>query len=430
MSIQLQDLEYLKYIEPHLASEILEFTIKNHKEDENLSKMFKDFISKSQNFEKIKEYKIYDDKQIEEMKEKRAKEEEEFEEKLKGFLNLCENCKKQNNYDLNSFALGKKIIDETSPSLVIDYAKRLFDNGKCEEAKSILYSFAMLNEGNKKNISKGIFAFYLIYSLYFFTKQQSKIIESIFIQILSGVDKLKAHLDEEFKKVNFDSVEKIQIDFKQILLYRGYIIHWALFLLENNFELFLDTLLDDKYFTMIESVFPYMLKYLIVFTIISKSKKYLCKIKELVKNNPSFLENDIFVKLFKNIYIDYNIENFVALRKEIEAIMNNDYFLANYLKSFISKCNEAIIENYIIANEVISLKELCLVYEKDVEATKKKCIELIKFNFPLAKIDEANKEEIAYENDESEMDNYYKKQTEELYDLTKSMISFVKMNES
>ena len=59
MSIQLQDLEYLKYIEPHLASEIFEFTLKNHKGDENLSKMFKEFISKSQNFEKIKEYKIY-----------------------------------------------------------------------------------------------------------------------------------------------------------------------------------------------------------------------------------------------------------------------------------------------------------------------------------------------------------------------------------
>ena len=71
-----------------------------------------------------------------------------------------------------------------------------------------------------------------------------------------------------------------------------------------------------------------------------------------------------------------------------------------------------------------------MVYEKDVDATKKKCIELIKFNFPLAKIDESNKEEISYENDENEMDNYYKKQTEELYDLTKSMISFVKMNES
>ena len=34
----------------------------------------------------------------------------EIEEKLKGFLNLCENCKKQNNYELNSFALGKKIV--------------------------------------------------------------------------------------------------------------------------------------------------------------------------------------------------------------------------------------------------------------------------------------------------------------------------------
>ena len=71
MSIQLQDLEYLKYIEPHLAAEILEFTLKNHKDDEHLSKMYKEFLSKSQNFEKIKEYNIYDDKQIEEMKRKR-----------------------------------------------------------------------------------------------------------------------------------------------------------------------------------------------------------------------------------------------------------------------------------------------------------------------------------------------------------------------
>ena len=44
MSIQLQDLEYLKYIEPHLASEIFEFTLKNHKGDENLSQMFKEFF--------------------------------------------------------------------------------------------------------------------------------------------------------------------------------------------------------------------------------------------------------------------------------------------------------------------------------------------------------------------------------------------------
>lgn len=316
--------------------------------------------------------------------------------------------------------------------MVIDYAKKLFDSGKHDKAKSILYSFAMLNEGNKKNLSKGIFAFYLIYSLNIATKQQPKTIEGSFNQILSGVEKLKFYLDEEYKKINFDSVDKIQIDFKQILLYRGYIIHWALFLLENNIELFLDTLFDDRYFNMIESVFQYIMKYLIAFAILSKSKKYLNKLREYFKKNPETNHQEIFVKLFKTIYIDYNIENFISLRKDIENKMNNDYFLANYAETFLAKCNEIVIENYIITNELINLKELSGIYEGNLDVTKQKCIEIIKYNFPFAKIGEnsSNKEEIWYDNDENNMDNYYKKQTEELFELTKSMIGFVQMNQN
>lgn len=110
MSNSLDDYEYLKFIEPHLGCQIMEFILKKHPENQEILKMYKSLLFKGQDFEKQKEYKIYDEKQIEELKTKKAKEEEEIEEKLKGFLNLCENCKKQNNYELNSFALGKKIV--------------------------------------------------------------------------------------------------------------------------------------------------------------------------------------------------------------------------------------------------------------------------------------------------------------------------------
>ena len=420
----LPNMVYIKYLEPHLVIKILEFLQKNNSSNEDIKNLYIKILSSIQDFEKQKENKIFDDAKIAELKEKNEKEKKELAEKVEGFLNLSNNCIRENNYDLNSFSLGRKIIDETSPNLIIAYVKKLFDNLELNKAKDILTSFIKLNKIVNKNLSKIIYALYLLYSINILSNQDPKIIEKNFIGILKSLEHLKEHLDSEFRKTNFDSVDKIQVDFKEILLYRGYIIHWSLFLLESNVELFLDTLFKDTYFTLIENIFQYMYSYLIIFSILTKSKKYIYQIKESIKKIN--IQDDKFVDLFKEMFINYNIGNSVKLLEECKNIMKNDYFVYIYIDKFNEKCKETIIENYIFLNETIDLNDLSELFNKNIDDTKKYTKDVIKFNYPLAEIEEKDNNEIEIKNDEREMENYYNIKTQELFDLTSNMVQILK----
>ena len=420
----LPNMVYIKYLEPHLVIKILEFLQKNNSSNEDIKNLYIKILSSIQDFEKQKENKIFDDEKITELKEKNEKEKQELFEKLEGFLNLSNNCIRENNFDLNSFSLGRKIIDETSPNLIIAYVKKLFDNLELNKAKDILTSFIKLNKIVNKNLSKIIYALYLLYSINILSNQDPKIIEKNFIGILKSLEHLKEHLDSEFRKTNFDSVDKIQVDFKEILLYRGYIIHWSLFLLESNVELFLDTLFKDTYFTLIENIFQYMYSYLIIFSILTKSKKYIYQIKESIKKIN--IQDDKFVDLFKEMFINYNIGNSVKLLEECKNIMKNDYFVYIYIDKFNEKCKETIIENYIFLNETIDLNDLSELFNKNIDDTKKYTKDVIKFNYPLAEIEEKDNNEIEIKNDEREMENYYNIKTQELFDLTSNMVQILK----
>ena len=206
----------------------------------------------------------------------------------------------------------------------------------------------MLNESNKKNFSKTIFAFYLMYSINILLKMSNKKVETSFSLIISSIERLKNSLDEDFKKVNFESGEKIQLGYKQLLIYRGYLVHWALFLLDNNLELFLDVLYEDKYFQMIETSFPYLFKYLICFSIIAKSKKFISKLKESFIKNKSEVEQDPYVQLFDSIFIDFDNDAAYDLVQKCKNLMKEDYFLNSFGSIFEEKIKETIVENYIL----------------------------------------------------------------------------------
>ena len=425
------NIEFLKFSEPHLALQAADFLQRNPSSNPHIQSIYRSLLESSQDYDKQRALNIFTDAEIAEKKQHNQKTEEDLESQLHGFLNLCQNCKQQNNYDINTFALGKKIIDETNPILILDFAKRLFDSGKFDKAKSILYAYAMLNESNKKNISKGIFAFYLIYSINIVTKQSPKTIENSFIQILAGVEKLKNHLDEELKKLNFESVDKIPIDFKHILLYRGYIVHWALYLLENNIEMFLDTLLDDKHFMLIESVFPYMFKYLVVFTVLTKNKKHLHKLKDFLRKNDAFGKDELFVALFRNAFIDY--ADFDTIAKQLcqsECKMKEDYFMHGYANAFSAKCKEMIVENHVLTNEYVDVKEISALFANDEDNARQMAEDVIRFIYPQTKIVQKEGGVIAYDTEDCDGDCYYKIQTEELFKLTKGMVEFINMNDN
>ena len=426
----LPNLEYLKYIEPHLATKLVEFILKDNPNEE-LKSLYKTLSIKTKNFDKISSEKFMSESELTSLKSKTESDIKDYEEKLKGFLNLAENCEKQKTHDLTAFSLGKKIIEQTSPIEIIQFSNLLFDTKDFSKASMILNSFSIFHENNMKTKSKAIYTLYLLFSLKVFSGEKTEDIPEIFSRIVKGVEQLKNIFDSGFKNTDFDGVDKEQVDFREILMYRGYLLHWALFLIKYDSTLFLDTLLDDKYFTLIESSFIYLIKYLVVFAIINGNRKYINKLKEAVSKKKNFItaHRDCFIFLLEDIIVYFNSENAKKSLEECKNMMKMDYFLYEYIDIFEKKVKEFMIENSIILNESLNIEDMKFILGEDDSKTKKLLIERIKYLYPNAEIKEEDKK-INYEVSDDEINEFYKIKTEDMYSLTKNMVEFFKQNKN
>jgi len=426
----LPNLEYLKYIEPHLATKLVEFILKDNPNEE-LKSLYKTLSIKTKNFDKISSEKFMSESELTSLKSKTESDIKDYEEKLKGFLNLAENCEKQKTHDLTAFSLGKKIIEQTSPIEIIQFSNLLFDTKDFSKASMILNSFSIFHENNMKTKSKAIYTLYLLFSLKVFSGEKTEDIPEIFSRIVKGVEQLKNIFDSGFKNTDFDGVDKEQVDFREILMYRGYLLHWALFLIKYDSTLFLDTLLDDKYFTLIESSFIYLIKYLVVFAIINGNRKYINKLKEAVSKKKNFItaHRDCFIFLLEDIIVYFNSENAKKSLEECKNMMKMDYFLYEYIDIFEKKVKEFMIENSIILNESLNIEDMKFILGEDDSKTKKLLIEKIKYLYPNAEIKEEDKK-INYELSDDEINEFYKIKTEDMYSLTKNMVEFFKQNKN
>ena len=424
----LPNIEYLKYIEPHLATKILEFILKTNPNEE-LNSLYKSLSIKTRNFEKITSEKFMPESELTSLKANTESEMKELEEKLKGFLNLSENCEKQKTHDLSNFSLGKKIIEQTPPIDILKFSNLLFDTKEFSKAAMILNSFAIFHENNIKTKSKAIYALYLLYSIRIYSGEKMEEIPGIFSRIVKGIDQLKNFFDSRFKNADFDGVDKEQVDFREILIYRGYLLHWALFLIKYDITLFLDTLFDDKYFSMIESNFLYLIKYLFVFAIINGNRKYINKLKEAVSKKKNFITNhrDCFILLLEDVIIYFNSKNAKKSLEDCKIKMKEDYFMHEYIDLFVQKIKEFMLENYLILNESVDIEEIKFILDEEEDKTKKIVKDKIKYLYPNAEIKEEDKK-IKFDVKEDEINEFYKIKTEDMYSLTKNMVEFFKEN--
>ena len=426
----LPNIEYLKYIEPHLATKILEFILKSSPNEE-LNSLYKILSIKTKNFEKINSEKFMPESELTSLKSNTESEIKELEEKLKGFLNLSENCEKQKTHDLSNFSLGKKIIEQTPPIDILKFSNLLFDTKEFSKAAMILNSFAIFHENNIKTKSKAIYALYLLYSIRIYSGEKLEEIPGIFSRIVKWIDQLKNFFDSRFKNADFDGVDKEQVDFREILIYRGYLLHWALFLIKYDITLFLDTLFDEKYFSMIESNFLYLIKYLFVFAIINGNRKYLNKLKEAVSKKKNFITNhrDCFILLLEDIIIYFNSKNAKKSLEDCKIKMKEDYFMYEYIDLFEQKIKEFMLENYLILNESVDIDEIKFILDEEEDKTKKIVKDKIKYLYPNAEIKDEDKK-IKFDVKEDEINEYYKIKTEDMYSLTKNMVEFFKENKN
>ena len=196
--------------------------------------------------------------------------------------------------------------------------------------------------------------------------------------------------------------------------------------------LFLDTLFDDKYFSLIESSFIYLIKYLIVFAIINGNRKFIYKLKEAISKKRNFIANnrDCFILLLEDILIYYNSKNAKKNLEDCKNLMKNDYFMYEYIETFDKRIKEFMVENYLILNESIDIEEIKFILDEEKDENAKKIlVEKIKYLYPSAEIKETDKK-LEYEFTDDEINELYRIKTEDMYSITKNMVEFFKQNKN
>ncbi len=167
-----------------------------------------------------------------------------------------------------------------------------------------------------------------------------------------------------------------------MLLYRGYLLHWGLFLVKDSqigLESFLSMAFERDFFNLVDGSFDYMLKYLIVLTIITKSRTSIKTLKSCLKN---LIYEDAYTKLFNSIFSFYDIESASKSMREISELLKKDFFLSSYASVFLSKCKEIMIENYIRLNNTLDLVKLSKNFFESEDETKQTLVNYIKAYHP------------------------------------------------
>jgi len=209
-------IEVLKFLDPHLVIRLLEFSLKNvtiESDKEKFLKYKKKVLFKTFLFDDQKKFldsnqnlvEEADSLSIEQTQENLKKKEDLSKLSIIGFLNLMENYRRNPNFDMGS-SISKKIVDETSVNKVLEYSKILYEKGNYSESKTLLSDFFRFSFENKKNLSRTILALWTILSINILDNNWTEIFSN-FSHIKVLIELLKNNLEEEFKKTNTESVK-------------------------------------------------------------------------------------------------------------------------------------------------------------------------------------------------------------------------------
>ncbi len=96
-------------------------------------------------------------------------------------------------------------MDETSINTILEYGKLVYESGRYEEARIILFEFYKISYVNRKNMSKAILGLWLVLAIDYITNNWERTIDTLNL-IKDSIENFKNNLEEEFRKINFESV--------------------------------------------------------------------------------------------------------------------------------------------------------------------------------------------------------------------------------
>ena len=179
----------------------------------------------------------------------------------------------------------------------------------------------------------------------------------------------------------------------QLLQQRTWFIHWSLFVFFNHpkgrdeiIDLFL---FQAPYLNTIQTMCPWVLRYLTTAVITSKRRRQV--LKELVRviQQESYTYRDPITEFIECLYVNFDFDRAQEKLRECAHVLSNDFFLVACLDEFIENARLFIFETFCRIHQCISIDMLANKLNMSAEDAERWIVNLIrKSPFRLdAKID-------------------------------------------
>ncbi|XP_039270983.1 eukaryotic translation initiation factor 3 subunit E-like [Styela clava] len=177
----------------------------------------------------------------------------------------------------------------------------------------------------------------------------------------------------------------------QLLQQRTWLIHWSLFVFFNHakgkdeiIELFLYQL---PYLNAIQTMCPWILRYLTTAVITSKRRRQVLKDLVRVIQQETYTYRDPVTEFIECLYIHFDFDRAQEKLRECETVLANDFFLIACLDEFIENARLFIFETFCRIHQCISIDMLAEKLNMSSEDAERWIVNLIRNAHLDAKID-------------------------------------------
>merc|ERR1719204_2717189 len=255
--------------------------------------------------------------------------------------------------------------------VLYNFAKFQYECGNYSGAAEYLYFHRVLAPPSDKNFMNALWG-----------KLASEILMQNWDSAWEDLHRLRENIDSS-----------LITDQLKLLQQRTWFIHWSLFVFFNHpkgrDEIIDMFLYQAPYLNTIQTMCPWVLRYLTTAVITSKRRRQV--LKELVRviQQESYTYPDPITEFIECLYVNFDFDRAQEKLRECETVLSNDFFLIACLDEFIENARLFIFETFCRIHQCISIDMLADKLNMSSEDAERWIVNLIrKSPFRLdAKID-------------------------------------------
>ncbi|KAJ2990974.1 Eukaryotic translation initiation factor 3 subunit E [Globomyces sp. JEL0801] len=262
----------------------------------------------------------------------------------------------------------KQSIDPSILTDLYDYALFQYSVGEYKVTSEALYHYRILSNDTKQ------------------------IFSSLWGKIASEI--LLKNWDVAFEDLYIlkDLLDSSSEDQKVLVHNRSWLLHWSLVIFFNHpkgKDAFLDLCLLPNYLNAIQTVCPWILRYVTAAMIMS-SKKYRYQLKDLIVILSQEIHQycDPLINLIQSLAINFDFNEAIKNLKDCVEFVKKDYYLVKDSEPLLESCRVYFFEHYCRIHQTVTLDNLAkllILPSKNMESWVNKAVQETRLEVRISK---------------------------------------------